>query len=309
MKNANELKKMDDLGRIIIPKRIRNILGIRENDYFEVFYDDNGVYFKKYNNIGGNMKIELDLDNTVYLDFTDCKTEIFKLTLIRRFTYFDGTARWDIRLIIPKFDKGVTLTSFRGTKYDAVAEAYHLMGHHTDFEKWSYELYKEGWCKQRGYHLNDADENGFNGGECYACLEEYLDNDFPENKEQRYMQFEKIRKICKVMVSEGCQETTQADWFWYFTEIKERFNLTCDEFDALKHGIIICLEMFFEEVCEVSGQDLVECVCYLRGISSDHLERDQCEQDDADRLQDRLEPLGNQRGILSRCDQVQQDDQ
>ena len=52
MKNANELKKMDDLGRIIIPKRIRNILGIRENDYFEVFYDDNGVYFKKYNNIG-----------------------------------------------------------------------------------------------------------------------------------------------------------------------------------------------------------------------------------------------------------------
>ena len=198
------------------------------------------------------MKIELDLDNTVYLDFTDCKTEIFKLTLIRRFTYFDGTARWDIRLIIPKFDKGVTLTSFRGTKYDAVAEAYHLMGHHTDFEKWSYGLYKEGWCKQRGYHLNDADENGFNGGECYACLEEYLDNDFPENKEQRYMQFEKIRKICKVMVSEGCQETTQADWFWYFTEIKERFNLTCDEFDALKHGIIICLEMFFEEVCEVS---------------------------------------------------------
>lgn len=40
-------RKIDDLGRVVIPKEIRKILGIKEGDSFGIFITENGVLFKK----------------------------------------------------------------------------------------------------------------------------------------------------------------------------------------------------------------------------------------------------------------------
>lgn len=49
MKRATGIvRRIDDLGRIIIPKEIRRGLGIREGDPFEIFIEGKGVYLEKY---------------------------------------------------------------------------------------------------------------------------------------------------------------------------------------------------------------------------------------------------------------------
>ena len=48
MKATGIVRRIDDLGRIIIPKEIRATMGIKEGDPFELFTDSDGVYFKKY---------------------------------------------------------------------------------------------------------------------------------------------------------------------------------------------------------------------------------------------------------------------
>ena len=48
------VRRVDDLGRIVIPKEIRRSLGIREGDPLEIFRDrDGSVIFKKYDVSGG----------------------------------------------------------------------------------------------------------------------------------------------------------------------------------------------------------------------------------------------------------------
>ena len=42
------IRRMDDFGRIILPKEIRQFLNIRENDPMEIFPMDRGVYLEKY---------------------------------------------------------------------------------------------------------------------------------------------------------------------------------------------------------------------------------------------------------------------
>lgn len=49
MKATGIIRRIDDLGRVVIPKEIRRTLRIREGDPFEIFTDDTGsVIFKKY---------------------------------------------------------------------------------------------------------------------------------------------------------------------------------------------------------------------------------------------------------------------
>ena len=49
MKATGIVRRVDDLGRVVIPKEIRKTLHLREGDPLEIFLDDqNGVVFRKY---------------------------------------------------------------------------------------------------------------------------------------------------------------------------------------------------------------------------------------------------------------------
>lgn len=48
MKATGIIRRIDDLGRIVIPKEIRRNCGIREGDPLEIFLHEDCVCFKKY---------------------------------------------------------------------------------------------------------------------------------------------------------------------------------------------------------------------------------------------------------------------
>ena len=53
MKATGIVRRIDDLGRIVIPKEIRRVLRIREGDPLEIFTEKDGeVIFKKYSPMG-----------------------------------------------------------------------------------------------------------------------------------------------------------------------------------------------------------------------------------------------------------------
>ena len=53
MKATGIVRRIDDLGRVVIPKEIRRTLRIREGDPLEIFTDREGeIILKKYSPIG-----------------------------------------------------------------------------------------------------------------------------------------------------------------------------------------------------------------------------------------------------------------
>ena len=44
MRATGIIRRVDDLGRVVIPKEIRRIVRIREGDPLEIFVEDGGVY-------------------------------------------------------------------------------------------------------------------------------------------------------------------------------------------------------------------------------------------------------------------------
>ena len=53
MKATGIVRRIDDLGRVVIPKEIRRTMRIREGDPLEIFTDNDGeVVFKKYSPVG-----------------------------------------------------------------------------------------------------------------------------------------------------------------------------------------------------------------------------------------------------------------
>ena len=49
MKVSGIVRKVDPLGRIVIPKEIREVMGINEGDSLEIVKDNNQIILKKYN--------------------------------------------------------------------------------------------------------------------------------------------------------------------------------------------------------------------------------------------------------------------
>lgn len=47
MKDTGIIRRMDDLGRIVIPKEVRRLLNLREGDALELFLHEQGVFYKK----------------------------------------------------------------------------------------------------------------------------------------------------------------------------------------------------------------------------------------------------------------------
>ena len=52
MKATGIVRRVDDLGRVVIPKEIRRTMRIREGDPLEIYTDNGCVVFKKYSPMG-----------------------------------------------------------------------------------------------------------------------------------------------------------------------------------------------------------------------------------------------------------------
>lgn len=48
MKSTGIVRKIDELGRVVIPKELRKVLSIQEKDPVEIFVDDNQIILQKY---------------------------------------------------------------------------------------------------------------------------------------------------------------------------------------------------------------------------------------------------------------------
>ena len=67
MKATGIVRRIDDLGRVVIPKEIRRTMRIREGDPLEIFTDKDGeVIFKKYSPIGELSEFASQYAETLY---------------------------------------------------------------------------------------------------------------------------------------------------------------------------------------------------------------------------------------------------
>lgn len=61
MKSTGVIRRIDELGRIVIPKEIRRNLGIRDGENVEIFTDNESIILKKY----CRMTTNIDLANNL----------------------------------------------------------------------------------------------------------------------------------------------------------------------------------------------------------------------------------------------------
>ena len=65
MKATGIVRRIDDLGRVVVPKEIRRILRIREGDPLEIFTSNNGeIILKKYSPVGEMSQIATEFAET-----------------------------------------------------------------------------------------------------------------------------------------------------------------------------------------------------------------------------------------------------
>jgi AbrB family looped-hinge helix DNA binding protein len=78
MKSTNIIRRIDDLGRVVIPREIRRQMGIKEGEPLEIYIDpsEKMVGFKKYERVDLAFVLD-DLRNEItgYNDYDDEDTE------------------------------------------------------------------------------------------------------------------------------------------------------------------------------------------------------------------------------------------
>ena len=70
MKSTGIVRRIDELGRIVIPKEMRKKLKIKDNDYFEIFVRDENIVLQKYSEMDGLENL-LNLYSKVLKQLTD----------------------------------------------------------------------------------------------------------------------------------------------------------------------------------------------------------------------------------------------
>lgn len=67
MKATGIVRRIDELGRVVIPKEIRRTLRIREGDPLEIFTDrEGGIILKKYSPVGELMELAREFANSIF---------------------------------------------------------------------------------------------------------------------------------------------------------------------------------------------------------------------------------------------------
>jgi len=66
MKSTGVIRRIDDLGRIVIPKEIRKNLRIKEGDNLEIFIDNEDIIFRKYSMMNKISDLAQELTDAIY---------------------------------------------------------------------------------------------------------------------------------------------------------------------------------------------------------------------------------------------------
>ena len=67
MKATGIVRRIDDLGRVVIPKEIRRTMRIHEGDPLEIFTNKDGeVIFKKYSAVGELANFATEYEEALY---------------------------------------------------------------------------------------------------------------------------------------------------------------------------------------------------------------------------------------------------
>ncbi len=69
LKSTGIIRRIDELGRIVIPKEIRRNLGIRDGENIEIFMENESIILKKYNRLESTQELATKLCNLIYNTF------------------------------------------------------------------------------------------------------------------------------------------------------------------------------------------------------------------------------------------------
>ena len=79
MKATGIVRRIDDLGRVVIPKDIRRTLHIREGDPLEIYTDYGSVIFNRYDPSSEWTRTLAELKEDIYNYFDTYTSEDYKL--------------------------------------------------------------------------------------------------------------------------------------------------------------------------------------------------------------------------------------
>ena len=66
MKATGVVRRIDELGRIVIPKEIRKNFRIKEGENVEIYIDDNNIILKKYSELKNVSDISSNIIDSVF---------------------------------------------------------------------------------------------------------------------------------------------------------------------------------------------------------------------------------------------------
>ena len=66
MKNTGVVRRIDDLGRIVIPKEIRKTLRIKDGESLEIFLSSDNIVLKKYSPLEGLQNFYKTYTDSIY---------------------------------------------------------------------------------------------------------------------------------------------------------------------------------------------------------------------------------------------------
>lgn len=84
MYSTGIVRRIDDLGRVVIPKEIRRTLGIKEGDHLEIYTDNDMVIFKKFNELSFFDTMKDLISNESYLTTEEKTVLLSTLKLIKK---------------------------------------------------------------------------------------------------------------------------------------------------------------------------------------------------------------------------------
>jgi len=66
LKSTGVVRRIDDLGRIVIPKEIRKNMKIKDGESVEIYLDSDNIILKKYSPLGNIMEFYKSYVNSIY---------------------------------------------------------------------------------------------------------------------------------------------------------------------------------------------------------------------------------------------------